>query len=83
MGTNHTNHIPGHPTWHLPSPWDLIQAGPDVTSRAWVADTYGAEAVEAWEANGCPEWVAPAPPSADLGVIRRGWGRTRWEPRRH
>lgn len=75
-----TNTIPGTP-YRLPSPWDLIQAGAGVTSRAWLLTTYGPDAVQLWAAAGCPEWVEPDPLPADQGLMRRGWARTRWAKR--
>lgn len=75
------NTIPGT-DYRLPSPWALIQAGPGFTSRDWLARTYGPAAVEAWEAAGQPRWVEPPAPPADQGVMREGWGRTRWAGRR-
>ena len=40
-----------------------------------------ADAVACWEATGCPEWSAPEPLPSDCGVIRTGWGQTRWAKR--
>lgn len=71
------NTIPGT-NYMLPSPWALIQAGPGITSRDWLAQTYGPAAVEAWVAAGQPRWVEPEPLPADQGIMREGWGRTRW-----
>lgn len=76
------NTIPGT-DYRLPSPWDLIQAGPGITSRDWLARTYGQAAVLSWEACGCPRWAEPPAPAADQGIMREGWGRTRWAGRRH
>ena len=75
------NTIPGT-DYRLPSPWALIQAGPRFTSRDWLAQTYGPAAVLAWEIAGEPRWQEPEPMPADQGVMREGWGRTRWAGRR-
>lgn len=73
------NTIPGT-DYRLPSPWALIQSG--LTSRDWLLKTYGRIAVLAWEAAGCPDWAEPEPMPADQGIMREGWGRTRWAGRR-
>ena len=73
------NTIPGT-DYMLPSPWSLIRSG--LTSRDWLARTYGPAAVLAWEIAGCPDWAEPEPMPTDQGIMRDGWGRTRWAGRR-
>jgi hypothetical protein len=75
------NTIPGT-DYRIPSPWDLMQAGPGITSRDWLALTYGLAAVTAWTACGCPAWTEPEPVPTDRGIMREGWGWTRWAGRR-